>query len=217
VGAGTSPVTALAPGAANTVVGSNGTSFVSLTGSALGYWSGYHPNGNTWSTTSTSFADPTSSGTTPAITNRANSGITVTQSGTTPSITFTPSSASAVYQIEAKFSIINNSQFGAFAQLTDGTNIIDSSGSAYIGETVSTQVYAVPCTLSGIYSPGTTSPVTVKIQLATSTSSTTFIEASFNGSINTCIEWTVVQIPTNIISSVSSSLIGAMVTYGVFS
>ena len=163
-------------------------------GASAVYWSGYHPNGDQWVTSSTSFADPTSTGSTPSITTRKNNGLTVTQSGTTPSITFVPASTSAIYLISAKFSSVNNNQYSVFSQLTDGTTVIDAVGNSYNG-TSGSGFNVAPTALSGIYIPNTTSSVTVKIQLATSNSSNqAAIDPSYSSSINTAIEWTVIQL-----------------------
>jgi trimeric autotransporter adhesin len=183
------------------------------TGTTLGFWSGYHKNGNQWSVTSTAFTPFTSIGTTPAITTRLSSGITVTQSGTTPSITFTPASSSSIYFITCAFAAtctVSTVQQVAFSLSDGSTEILESYGDIITNGNT-------PFTLAGIYSPGTASPVTVQLSGA-SAAGTLEIQELFSGLLlDSVIEWTLTQIPQNIISPVSSSLIGAMVTYGIFS
>jgi hypothetical protein len=171
-----------------TVTNSGSTSTIALTGApagSLNYAQAYYPTGNAWSTTSTSFADPTSDGTTPSLTVRQYLGISLTGSSTLPAITFTPASTTSTYHIIATIST-NTSLPTAYgsARLYDGTTEIAQSGffnNAQQGQTI-----------SGIYVPGTTSPVTVKVQLAnTSGSGTIYL---YGQGLSPAVEWTVVEI-----------------------
>lgn len=206
-------------GTTNQVLQSNGASAPTWgSGTALAYGSAYFGPSAQWTTTSSGvFADPTFSGTAGFSTSgRAAGGITITAAASNlPGITFTPSSASAVYFVAARFQLTSSASASAIAQLTDGTVIIDASGVATA--TIAGNTFGNPCALQGIYSPGTTSAVTIKIQLGSENAGTAYIAPGVTyGTAGTSLEWTVFQLPLNIISSVSSSLIGGMVTYGVY-
>lgn len=147
------------------------------------YYAGYMPNGTIWSTTSGSFTDPTLSAGTNALTRRTGN-ITVTAAvSSLPGITFTPKTASAVYQISAKF-LGWNTAGGAVAsfKLTDGTQDIAIGEIPSVFENL---------TLIAPYAPGVSTPVTVKLQLAASTGTTQILTDS---SMSPSIEWTIVQI-----------------------
>lgn len=152
-------------------------------GGSLSYWSGYHHLSMNWNTTSLSFADFTSTGATPAVTQRNANGIVVTQAaGNLPGITFTPSSVAAVYLITATGG--TNSTASLSLQLTDGSVVIDTAAS-----TNSTGNDG-PQTLIGTYTPNTTSPVTVKIQGTVNTGTGNLQSVAAEESI----EWTVVEL-----------------------
>jgi len=156
------------------------------------YYSGYMPAATVWDTTSSSFADPSNTGLN-TLTQRQASGLTVTAAASNlPGITFTPASSTAAYIITAGFQG-NNSTGGASVdfQLTDGTTVIQMTGSDVVGSAASTIKYK-NYYFNGIYVPGTTSPVTVKIKMAASTGHGYMGSDSFAPSI----EWTVTQIQT---------------------
>lgn len=159
----------------------------SSTGITGSYAQAYFNFDANWTTTNTSFSDFTSIGGTPTLTVRQSNGITLTgASGSLPGITFTPASTSAIYLITAQFGLFNNAT-DCFYQITDGTTVI--SGSA--GGTVS----SIPSMMTGIYAPGTTSPVTVKMQGATSGGGVTYIITSTNSDPRAIpLEWTIVRI-----------------------
>lgn len=162
-------------------------------GTVANNWSGYHANGMTWTVTSTTFADMSSTGTTPAVTQRTGSGITVTTAASNqPGIHFSPASSSAVYLIKASFAYEENGQFQSF-QLTDGTAVIQSSEAGAHANTNQTNI-----TLVGLYKPGTSSPVDVRIQAAAG-SGASIIQNSVAPA--TAIEWTVTQLPTSFVSN----------------
>lgn len=127
------------------------------------YWSGNMSTSSSWSTSSGTFADPTVSGSV-VFTATSNSGFgTVTAAGSSlPGITFTPASSTAVYLVTFT-SAFSNSLPGAVAaaRITDGTAQVASCS---LIEPVAGN--AVPFSMTGIYAPGTASPVTLKIQLA---------------------------------------------------
>ena len=168
---------------------------------SMAYAQAYFGTAANWSTTSTSYVDPTFSGTA-GFTVRQHSGLTVTAGGSNVAgITFTPSSASAVYLITASFPCFCSSNSGFNAQLTDGTTVINGTG--IFQQTTTAANTLATTTLSGIYVPGTTSPVTVKVQLAIAAGGgTATIEgggSTAGAGLGDALEWTVTQIPTNLI------------------
>jgi hypothetical protein len=197
IGAGTSPVTFLAPGPAGNVVASNGTAFISTSSSGftpLNYVQAYFSGSSSWSTTSGTYTDPTNSGGN-TLSIRQFQGITLT-AGTSPTgvcgVTFTPSSASAVYLVLARVNATWTSSDGINLQLTDGTTVIDNTGFgvAFSGAVSIGAMHS----MGGIYVPGTTSPVTVKVQVAAFFGGTANI--SSDTSLSNPVEWTIIQLNT---------------------
>lgn len=180
-------------GTSGQVVQSNGASapsWANVANASLSYAQAYFGSSASWSTTSGSFVDPTNTGT-PGFTVRTSSGITLTAAASSlPGITFTPPSSSAVYLITASMILENTSlSQQTYSQLTDGTTVINAGGQVAQDASVSAAISST-VTLSGIYSPGTTSPVTVKIQLAVSGGT-----GEINGGgVSNQIEWTVLRI-----------------------
>jgi hypothetical protein len=159
---------------------------------ALNSWSGYMPIGSTWSTSSSTMGDPTNSGGN-TLNPRGGSGITVAAaSSSLPGITFTPSSSSSIYLVTAKFSGGNTAGANSNSYLlTDGTNTITTAW--HTNAYPSPAGYdRFPIAMTGIYAPGTSSSVTVKIQMATN-GGTGFIEPDPLAAAAS-IEWSVVQI-----------------------
>lgn len=179
---------------ANITVNAKGLVTAAANGSggsaSLNYYAGYMPGATSWTTTSTTFADPTNSGNN-TLTSRTSSGITVTAAASNlPGITFTPPASSAVYLITAIFPLTNNAgNSTAQAQLTDGSTVITSS--AFMQTSGSPANY-VSITLSGIYAPATTSAVTVKIQLACDSNTAKILNN--HNSVGNIVEWTVLRI-----------------------
>ena len=164
------------------------------------YAQAYNANGESWSVTSTTFADPTNSGGN-ALTVRASNNLTVTAAGgNLAGITFTPASSASVYLVLASTTINGTGTFQSF-QLTDGTSVIDTRD--YDGSANAT------LKLGGIYAPATGSPVTVKIQLASSSGSS---EIFATGPLASAIEWTVIQInpPPTASVSLTSNVTGVL-------
>ncbi len=156
-------------------------------GAATGsYAQAYHTQACIWATSSGSYADPTPSGTA-AITVRQSSGITLTTAGSNlPGVTFTPANASAIYLITAVICLSGGSATSNGSRLTDGTTVIAQGPD--LQEAVG--VNSTGCvTLSGIFVPGTSSPVTVKVQL--SSNGAAALQYAINGNP---IEWTVLRI-----------------------
>jgi hypothetical protein len=110
--------------------------------------------------------------------------------GNLPGITFTPASYNAVYLITAQVGLAgNNGTTLGYIQMTDGTTPI-CVGTGFSMNT-SVVPYIIPNTLTGVYVPGTSSPVTVKLQVATNNISNIVSITSEGSSV---IEWTVVRI-----------------------
>ncbi len=160
----------------------------SVTGS---YAQAYHDQTATWSTTSASYADPTNAGT-PSLTVRQSSGITLTTAASSKAgITFAPASASAVYLITAALCIQpqnSGSSAAASCRLTDGSTVI-AQGADIDQNSLAFNPF-IPVTMTGIFVPGTSSSVTVKVQLATSTGTSVMTFAA----LGNVIEWTVLRI-----------------------
>ena len=154
------------------------------------YAQAYFGSASSWSTTSSTFADPTNSGGN-SLTVRQHSGITLTAaSSNLPGITFTPASSSAVYLITATMSLFNGTVSDVSnAQLTDGTTVI-VVGPGY-AQGATSPFDSDPTTIIGIYAPGTTSAVTVKVQLLAGGGTASI--GNYTSSSST-LEWTVVRI-----------------------
>lgn len=180
-----------AAGTANNVLTGNGAAAPTFQAPASGsYASAFFPSTETWSTTSTTFADPTNSGGN-TLTVRKSSGITLTAAATSlPGVTFTPPNATAVYLIIAQIAIENNTaSTSTSAQLTDGTTVITAPGIMFAtGSGGNFTLF----TLMGVYAPASASAKTVKVQLATTGGNA----AISSGGVTTgnTIEWTVMRI-----------------------
>lgn len=204
LGNGTSSPLFVAPGSNGNLLQSNGTTWTSAASSGatpLFYSQAYFGGLSSWSTTSTSFADFTYGGTSDVLTVRQSSGITLTAAASNlPGITFTPNSTSAVYLITVSAVVYNSTPSANISlSLTDGTTTIADSNQ-FQQSTAS----LATTTISGIYVPGTTSPVTVKLQGYVS-GGTGFIVTNNNADV---LEWTVVQLNTvggNTVSTIASA------------
>ncbi len=158
------------------------------------YAQAYFSNSSSWSTTSNNvFADPTNSGGN-ALTVRQSNNITLTAAGSNlPGITFTPDSSSAVYMITASATVYNSSaSAGVGLQLTDGSTVICNGSQWQQASPVTATIGNM--TMSGIYVPGTGSPVTVKIQVAAGTGTAYIASGLGNLSVTNSVEWTVLRI-----------------------
>ena len=149
-------------------VGSSGQVLTSNGASALPTWnapvtnncsygswdSSYAWNGNTTTSTFTNLAN-SASGTFTA----NNNGITVSEPASHLfGITFTPSSSSSLYFVCLTLSATNTTSGRDFyLRLTDGSIIVDGVYTFENGQNF-------PIKLSGIYAPGTTSPVSLVVQ-----------------------------------------------------
>lgn len=180
-----------------TAVGSVNQVFTQATAAANPVWSNpatgsysqaFHTSAATWATTSSTYADPTASGT-PALTVRKSSGITLTTAATSlAGITFTPANNTAVYLITASISCLTSLASTIGSQLFDGTTVIaQGADSVTFGAGQQNSI-----SITGVYAPATASAVTVKIQISNGNpSATTTIQ---QGSHGNPIEWTVLRI-----------------------
>lgn len=159
-------------------------------GSTLNYFAGYFPLATSWARTGTTYADPTPSGSN-TLTTRQSSGITVTAAASNlPGLTFTPSSASAVYIVTATFGLFSGSNGNLLSALmTDGTVNV---ATAYHQPAATAEVPST--TLTGIYVPGTASPVTIKLQLAAGAGAANVGGLGTTPAGTGSIEWTIIQI-----------------------
>jgi hypothetical protein len=173
-----------------------------------------------WSFSGSSFVDPTLIAGTNAITVRQSRGLTVTAaSSSLCGITFTPASSSSVYTITANYSVYGLGLAGVFAyQLIDNNSTVISSNAGFEqqnGSGASADVF-VPGILSGIYAPGTTSPVTVKIQGLSTNGGTGYIEGVTAASTSVAVEWTITQINPPVTTNGATFGAGLTVTGNTF-
>lgn len=160
------------------------------------YWSGYVSTGanQTWTISSSgAYSDftPNVSANNTLTTRQGTISVSAAAS-TLPGITFTPASSSAVYLVQARATVaINALSADLSVCITDGTTVVAESG-AQNGAGAGT-VNGFPMTLVGIYAPGTSSPVTLKLQSSISSSSAV-IETE---NIEPPYEWTIIQIANN--------------------
>jgi len=175
----------------------------SATTAQVSYAQAYASGTPVWSTTATSPADFSLSSGTNAITVRRSNNITLTAAASNlPGITFTPASSSAVYLITAQVLNYNSSaSAGMVLDLTDGTTVITSSPGA--GSSNASTIAYTSTTLSGVYVPGTSSPVTVKVQGATASGGTAYIQQA--NVYSSPIEWTVTRIDSLSVTSTGGS------------
>lgn len=147
--------------------------------------------GATWSTTSSTFADPTVSGTNTLTKRQGNITIAAAASNL-PGITFTPAASTSVYRITASFQAFNDSAAGDNAgySMTDGTTQITTAGLQAPAINNGTGFIV----MEGIFVPGTGSAVTVKIQVASGGTGTSQLGQAIVGGGSRIMEWTVQQI-----------------------
>lgn len=163
--------------------------WASPAGGAFNYYSGFTSGNSNWHTSSSALTDGTNGGGN-ALTTRQSSGLTVTAAASNiAGITWSPNSSGAVYQVTAAFSGGGESGGAQAAfSLTDGTTIITTASSE-----ASNSDNFYEHTMTGMYVPGTTSPITVKIQMAAVGGGVTQINNAVSALVPT-INWTVLQI-----------------------
>lgn len=195
---GSKVVAGAALGASGTVLTSNGTTsaptYQALPSPSLSYFSGSMPQATYWGTTSSTFVDPTVEAGSNTLTTIYSAGLTVTAGASNlPSITFTPPTTTAAYQITASFNGANagSADAGGF-RLTDGSTAFAWQVSDNPNFITGSPVY--PTVLTGLYKPGTTSAVTVKIQVFSNGGAGTMFLNGLQIGTTPGLVWNVVQI-----------------------
>lgn len=135
-------------------------------------WNGYQ-SGCSFTTTSTSFADAPASGCSITATNATNMSISAAPSGgnSLPGITWTPSAlGSYLVCVDTNFSTNTVTSASAQMRLVDGNgNVLSGSGSLHYSGTA----FYIPYTACGIVPVSSVSPVTVKLQMRSSSGAIT--------------------------------------------
>lgn len=171
-------------------------------------WSGYHSTDCLWTTTSTSYVDPSADASCTFTERKSiNFGTVASAGAKTPGIVFTPPKAGTYYAC-ANFKIMNATVNGyAHAELTDGTNILAENGMRdNIGATPG------PMRICGFLPVAAASSTTLKLRIKISGGGTTNL-GSYDG-VSTGIEWSIfdvsqsVPMPT-LVGSVTSGSTGA--------
>lgn len=159
---------------------------VTIANSALN-WSGYTTQSGTWTTASSTYADPTG-GSSVVLTQTTNTnfGTVSTMASSGMGITFTPQ-VTGTYHISARPYIGSASAAEICARLVDGTGTIIDPGNC---NAVAGQAPQFGVNLSGDYAVTSSgSPVTIKIQLATTTGNVVSVASGVTGS--PVIQWVI--------------------------
>lgn len=154
---------------------------------APNYFLGTMPTATSWSTSSTTFVNPTVSGVN-TLTTLSSSVLAVTAAASNAlGITFTPNKSTALYLISASFSGSGSALGKVAFRFSDGTiqfasNVMQNDGGATVG---------APVLLYGLYAPGTASPITINIQVASNTTGSVGANSYTNVP---SVTWNVLQI-----------------------
>ncbi len=162
-------------------------SWAAPTSAVTGNYSFSYMN-SVWSSTSSTFADPTISSGSNTLTSIASSGLTVTAAASNnPGITWTPANTTDVFDLTIKCNVLLNgtANQNTYVQLTDGTTVYDSS-SALDPNVVGALGIGHNGVFQAIVATGATSAVTLKLQVKTSNSSTGTIGDTAGTSGRTC-------------------------------
>jgi hypothetical protein len=158
--------------------------------SILGYYYGYFDTTGTWARTSATMGDGTNSGGSNLIALQSvNMGTVSAATSSVLGILLTPPSVTAAYFVQCVFGV-KNSNAGGYEmnfRLYDGTNTVGINGFT------SSSVRISPASISGIWVPGTTSPSTIKIQIASESPETTTIQGVSTGGANAA-SWTIIKL-----------------------
>lgn len=160
---------------------------------AAAYWSGYFINGAEWSVANTAFSDfALVNGTATLVQRKANNLQVSAAAGSLPGISFIVPNSNAAYMISATFDGIADGQFNEY-QLTDGTTEISNGTRANTAGTFE------QLKISGIYAPGSSGLVTVKLMGASQPTGTATINTDNTGdaTLVSAIEWSIVQLPSS--------------------
>lgn len=134
------------------------------TGLNPNYAQSYFANAAQWARTSSSFGDPTNSGS-DALTSIKSNGITLTPaSGSKLGVAFTPATVSSLYFVSVQLQIVSASTWIA-AKLWDGIQLVSYG-------------FEKPILLSGFYAPGTISQIELSVQLASDSGPVTVSDPS---------------------------------------
>lgn len=170
-----------------------------------GIWAGYHDSNCAWTTTSSSYADPSDDGSC-TFTERTNTNFgTVSAYGSTgPGLTFTPTVAGK-YEICAYATVENNNGgSGASLQLYDGTSELAALG---VETAIANSGKIIP--ICGIVTATSTAAKSIRLRMAASSNTMTMVGFSPNRSIEWTIKPTVQNMPVPlVIGSVSSNSAG---------
>lgn len=155
---------------------------------ASAHWTGY--SSGSWSTTSTSYADPgTAAHTLTELKNR-NFG-TVSGTSNLPQITFTPPRVGRYWVCANTFiQATANSLYGS-ARLYDGTSTIAETG-VRVGTNAASAEVTLP--LCGLYDATSIASTTLKVQIKTSNGANSI--GVYNGNQRGAVEWTLVLLDT---------------------
>lgn len=189
--------TRLANGSAGQVLTSAGTTLAptwSTVSTTAVLFNGNHANDSSWARTSSTFGDPTGDATS-TFNTVTSSGlgtvVSATSSGNNiPGIVFTPTSSTKSYYVQARGNFITNaSGLSVEFKLTDGTIVIDDKNLTVVSGFANARN---PITLEGLYTPGTTSPVTIKVQWKNSDGTTTVTYEGLNSEAS--VYWSVWEV-----------------------
>lgn len=169
-------------------------------------WSGYHDATCIWTTTSTSYADPSddASCTLSERTNR-NFGTVVTYGAAKPGITFTPKK-SGTYFVCARSALYNSTVSGYSTMAlntTGGTTATIGTGGIRQG-TSSGSNDEKSVTLCGLVNLTSATSTTVRLQIAASTGTTTLADLSSGG---TSVEWSIFNVDQPVQAILANSVI----------
>jgi hypothetical protein len=186
----------LANGSSFQVLTSTGSTNAPLwqTPATNSFFQGFFGFTSIWSTSSTSFADPSNSNGN-LLNVRLNSGIGAVAAGNSLcGLFFTPPVTWAVYSITAIFGITNNTA-GAdtSVRIIDGVSTVLCVSAGFGQQAVTPDVQST-FTLHGFYQGNTTSPVTIKLQACVTSGSGLIQNFSPNNSSGVSVEWSILRI-----------------------
>lgn len=148
-------------------------------------WSGFHSNNCSWTTTSTSFADPTDDATcTFTETYNRNFGTVTTFGSSKPGVTFTPPRVGRYFACAVMQATISTSGDTNNLQLVDGTGTVVAQGAV---ETSQRQTVS----LCGVMNVASIVSQSLKTQMSVNSSSFT---GSITGASNHSIDWSIIEI-----------------------
>lgn len=186
VGQGTSAVSSLTVPAAQHFIGSNGTNFVNQKFPGYNYWTGFHGPNAQWTRTSSTYGTPTALGT-DSFSTIFSQGMTVTAAASNDfGIIITPPTTTATFDVDCSFLGDNAGvSIRSGFQMVDNSRIMDEAGTRCLAGGCRTPIH-----MHGILAPGSTSPITVHIQMNSSDNTNT---AETQAMQNSAVIWQVRQ------------------------